>query len=573
MLTRRLPHSAMHSLALFSFALLALWQMSPVLEDPTRLAIGFEKNDVWNHIWGYGFVTQSLAVGEWPMHTDLLNWPDGGTLWFIDFMGALMSFPVSHGWGSVAGYNVAMGFNWWLCGAATYALAWRVTRSGAGAWAAAIAFQTMPHLLGQAYNGISETMAAGWLPLAILTMREMVHKPSRKNAVLAGVTLGLCALANWYYGVFAGLAFIGLILREAWKHRGRLPSQTVPLGVLFLGSTVVIVAPALTAFAASMSAVDAIVTRDETFVWATLVLHNMTDLVSFFRPGKFYSPDLKALFGEDLLAIVYLGHALVWPAFFGLFSDLRRRMKSWGWLTLGYFVLALGPFLYVGGDYLQVLGGWIPLPFLALFKWLPMFSRISHAYRFTVGITLGLCILLAWSIRAMQSRGMNPWVVALLLGSLRIGEAFYASPAVFPLPTSNASVPAVFAELKGGAVLDLPVGQPVLARSRYSLAQLVHGQPSPYGLNDPLPMGLRTNRFLRFLVEMEYSTVATMPAQMPWFDLIIGRTAAVDDGLKWIVLHESSYPRGGFARTSRFLDMVATPIHQGDGVRIYRLDP
>ena len=64
-----------------------------------------------------------------------------------------------------------------------------------------------------------------------------------------------------------------------------------------------------------------------------------------------------------------------------------------------------------------------------------------------------------------------------------------------------------------------------------------------------------------------------MPAQMPWFDLIIGRTAAVDDGLKWIVLHESSYPRGGFARTSRFLDMVATPIHQGDGVRIYRLDP
>jgi hypothetical protein len=164
-------------------------------------------------------------------------------------------------------------------------------------------------------------------------------------------------------------------------------------------------------------------------------------------------------------------------------------------------------------------------------------------------------------------------VVALVLGSLRIAESFYISPAVFPLPASDASVPAVTATLQDGAVLDLPVGQPVLARSRYSLAQLVHGQPSPYGLNDPLPMALRTNRFLRFLVEMEYSTVATLPAQMPWFDLVIGRTVAVEDGLKWIVVHESSYPKGGFARTSRFLDIVATPIHDGDGVRIYRLDP
>ena len=73
--------------------------------------------------------------------------------------------------------------------------------------------------------------------------------------------------------------------------------------------------------------------------------------------------------------------------------------------------------------------------------------------------------------------------------------------------------------------------------------------------------------------KFEFSTTATLPAQMPWFDLSMGREAAIEDGLRWIVLHEDSYPSGQFARTARFLDIVATPINQADGVRLYRLDP
>ena len=49
--------------------------------------------------------------------------------------------------------------------------------------------------------------------------------------------------------------------------------------------------------------------------------------------------------------------------------------------------------------------------------------------------------------------------------------------------------------------------------------------------------------------------------------------AALADGLRWVVMHQASYPSGQFARTARFLDIVATPVHQGDGVRIYKLEP
>ena len=87
MLTRARQAPVNHILAWMSFLFLALWQMGPVLAHPTTLAIGHPNNDVWNHIWGYGFVAESLLAGEFPLHTQLLNWPEGGSLWFIDSSG------------------------------------------------------------------------------------------------------------------------------------------------------------------------------------------------------------------------------------------------------------------------------------------------------------------------------------------------------------------------------------------------------------------------------------------------------------------------------------------------------
>ena len=60
-----------------------------------------------------------------------------------------------------------------------------------------------------------------------------------------------------------------------------------------------------------------------------------------------------------------------------------------------------------------------------------------------------------------------------------------------------------------------------------------------------------------------------------WWGVVEGgsRQAALADGLKWIVMHESDYPDRQFARTARFLDITATPVYEGEGLRIYRLDP
>ncbi|MES2643435.1 MAG: hypothetical protein V4850_28385 [Myxococcota bacterium] len=566
-----------HGAPLLVFVALALLLCAPVLSDPTGLALGHPSNDVWNHVWGFWWVATELSMGRLPVATELLAWPAGGSLWFIDTFNVLVTLPVSWLWGPVAAYNAAVFGNFVLCGVGAYVLANRVARSRAGAALAGVAFMSCPHLLGQAYNGITETLSAGWLPLAIATFLAAREAPSPVRALLAGATFGVTAFANWYYGLFAAIV-IGSVLvwdvLRALRARRRTGFAPSLLALSLAGVAAALVAGGpFTLFYLSMGAADAVVTRDRAFVFMTLVMHNMTDLVSLFRPGKHYSPDLKAQFDEDLLVVVYLGHALVWPALATLWGGWRRFAQPWALFAAGFVLLTLGPFLYVAGAYVQLDGGWIPLPFLALFEAFPLFSRISHAYRFVLGASLALAVMLAWAVRDLGQRGVPVVAAAAWLGALRLVEALWLSPAVFPIPAADTHVPAVYATLGEGAVLDLPVSLPVLARSRYGMYQMVHGQPVPYGLNDPSPLYLYVNRYTRLLIELERSTIAFLPAELPMLDLALGQQALVDGGLRWIVLHRAEYPPAQYAKVAQLLDLTATATWDDGDTRVYRIGP
>jgi hypothetical protein len=553
--------------------------MAPVLADPTRLAIGHEGNDVWNHVWGYWYVYDALSQGRLPLETELLRWPVGGSLWFIDTVGAVLTLPLQWAWGPVAAYNAALAFNLWLCGFGAFVLARQVTGSWWGGLLAGLCYMSAPHFLGQAYNGISETLAAGWLPLAIAGLRQLFRAPSLRTGLVAGLFMGLNTVANWYYGLFGAMVLAGLLGRELWRLIGARDPQGRVLALARAGLpgaalSVAIAGPPFALFAASMGAEQAVVGRDPDFVWMTLVMHNMTDAVALLRPGQFQSPDLKALFDEDLLVVVYVGMALLGPALGVLTSSRARQARPWALLALGFLLLTLGPFLFVGGDYVSLAGGWIPLPFLALFEWTPIFSRISHAYRFVVGLTLALSVIVAWMVPLLQARRVPPWLAVALLGGLRIGEAVWMSPVPMPLPVVDTTVPAVLAQLDDvdpGAVLDLPVSLPVLRRSRYGMGQLAHGLPGPYGLNDPTPLSLYLNHYTHLLIEIERGGATYLPARLPALDLAAGQAALVAQGLRWIVVHEDLMPDSRRAPLEALLDATAEAVYDGDGLRIYRL--
>ncbi len=565
-----------HALAVAVHGLLALACLGPVLADPCHRAVGHPGNDVWNHVWGFWFVFSSLSEGTLPLHTELLAWPQGGSLWFIDSFNAVLTAPIQALFGPVAALNAAVGLNLALCGLGAHALALRVSGSRAGALFAGLCYQSAPHLLGQATNGITETLAAGWLPLALLGLLWAKEEPSLRRAAVAGLLFGLNAVANWYYGLFAGIVLLGLIVRELLASLGRprpwalLRAWGLPLG---LGAAVtgLVVAGPFGLFLRSMSAPDAIVTRDPEFVKRTLIEHNMTDVLALLVPGRFYSPDLKAAFDEDLIVVVYLGYSLLLPAGLALFGALRRKAEPWAALVCAFVLLCLGPYLYLGGAYRSVEGSLVALPFLWLFEAIPLFGRISHAYRFAVGATLGLSVMAALAIAAMGARpGARLAVGALCLA--RLVESMALSPAVMPLPWSEVVERPVLAGMRSGAVLDLPITLPVLSRARFIVDQVTHGRPVPFGLNDPLPTWLATNRYTRFLVVLERSRVALLPPQLPWLDLVAGRAEAVDLGLRYIVVHKDFYAPAEARKISAFLDQTARPVHDDAAMRIYVLD-
>lgn len=558
------------------YALLATVFCASVLPDPLRLALGHPGNDVWNHVWGYWWVAHAFAQGSLPMHTALLNWPAGGTLWFIDFFNAVLTLPVQWVAGPVAAYNASIWMNLVLCGVGAWMLARAVTGSEPGALLAGVAYMSAPHLLAQVYNGISETIAAGWLPLALMAAREAFRQPSAGRGALAGGLLGLTAVANWYYGLFAGVLVLGLFVRGVLRgaqRRFHLRRPGAKLAAVVAGAltAAAVAAVPFGLFYASMHASDALVTRDPGFVWMTLLMHNMTDVVTLVHPGRYYSPDLHAAFGEDLIVVVYLGAALWIPALYVVRTPQAAAARPW-LLVFGFFVLlSLGPFLYVGGQYVSVLGGWLPLPFLALFQWFPMFSRISHAYRFTVGSTLALSVLVAFTVKAAARFRWSPARVAVGIGAARLVEVLFFSPAVFPVPASRVEVPAVYSRLGPGAVIDLPITMPVLARSRVLTYQIVHKQPVPIGLNDPVPLYLHRNSYTHYLVALERRTAMFLPPEIPDIDLAAGQADLVRRGCRWIVVHRDGYTADQYTRVARFLDLTAAAVDDDGSVRVYDL--
>ena len=545
----------------FFFAVVATW---PMAIDPLGGLMGHPGNDVWNHVWGYWWVGTQVEQGFLPLITDLLHFPGSSRLFFIDTFGALWTLPLQKLAGPVAAYNLAMFVGFWLAGFAAWLLCRHVCneRFGQGdlpAFVGAAAFAFSPHLLAQAYNGITETITAGTLALTALATLRLVERPSLRTGLVAALAGALCMLSNNYYGLFAVLGAAVLLFSAAVARWERVDWRGLPAPTLVAALVAaVLVAPALWLLAISLEGPDAIVNRDPDFVWRQLITHNVTDLVSVFRPGKVYSPDLKALHGEELLIVTYAGWVLVALAGWGLLS-LRRWRDRLPWLLwIGCFaLLMLGPYLYVAGDYATIDDRKIPLPFLLFFDSFPIFARISHPFRFVVPVQLGLAVLATLGARRLPARWLLP------VGGLLAAELLLGSPAPWPVSRSPTEIPAssaiLAADPHAGAVLDLPMGLPNLERAIYNYWQIGHGRPSVYSLNEPAPEILQRSHLARALRVAEAGRLDRLPPLLPDLDLVVSGRALAALGVRYVVMHQRFYIRERAETTLTLLRVALGP--------------
>lgn len=577
-----LKDNAASLLAALTSLVLAAIVTWPVVLHPTSRVVGHPGNDSWNHIWGYWWVGAELSAGRWPIHTDLLSYPRGGTLYFIDTVQAVASWPLQWLGGPALAFNTVIVLQLALAGFAAWLLARRLTGDALASGAALVVYGAAPHLLGQAYNGISETVCAGWFPLTLLCVLRLMERASVGRAITLALCASACVLTSWYFGLFAAL---GSLLIIGWQVTQR--SWSIQWGRTFAAlvgaaaGTLALILPVFGSFSSSLDAEDALVTRDPAFVEASLINHNITDILAFFRPSRIASPDLHTLYGEELIIVIYLGWVGLLVAGYALWATRRRREFA-SWMLLGgvFFLFSLGPYLNVGGEYAELFGRRVPLPFLPLYKALPVFDRISHPFRFVMGVQLALAMLAAHGLRHLLRRRPLPAQLAIAAGLsiLALAEIATVTPARLPVPTADSTVPAFYTELAAdpvaGAVLDLPMTVPNLERAVYVWYQSVHNRPVPWGLNEPMPRLLLENRLTVTLIRLEATRSQILAPRLPELDMVISARNLARQGYRYIVVHESLYPAFKVAQVETLLTGAIGEPERADGRLVYTLsDP
>ena len=531
--------AARDALVHLGIAALATW---PMVLDPTRRLLGHPDVDSWNHAWGPWWFAETLSRGELPWHTTLLASPRGGTLWYIDPIGAVLGAPLVPILGAIGAYNLTV----LLQSAVTSVGGRRLARAlGAGpeaSWIGAVGAACSAYALCEIHNGVSEAAGIGWALLALAAGARALRGGRWRDYAATGAWLGLTAIGTWYYGLGVGVTLVGwtigiaLLQAAAWlrAHKGArtlapdaenapAPTSTdavptveaVPVTegtpaagaperylrsrarVWFgMGLAAMIAAgvstPALLAARTSLTASDSIVHRGELRPEDRdlLLSHNALDPRAYLLP-RFHSVDLAAR-GEAFRHASYMGVVALGLAF------AAGRQRLWLLGVLPAAALSLGPWLWWGGDWVAAGPGMrYALPFAWVQGFLPG-AAATHAQR--VGMPV---VLVGIAVAAVGADGLaRRWAsraprlpVLALFGALLVADHLGEAP--WPLARSPVVDLGLHAELGArpavppdprepergtpDAILDLPteVGA-TMATSRYLVYQTASGLPIPY---------------------------------------------------------------------------------------------
>jgi len=465
------------TLRLLFWILVSMVVTWPASTSMGSLLIGHPDVDVWNHAWGYWFVPHALANFDLPFSTSLIGLPDGGDLYFIDFIGAFVGAPIAWLFGPAVAYNGIMMLRIALAGFAGQSLAETVLGRGAHCAVAGFALVSLPFLLCEMSNGISEVVAIHWIPWTLAAAHRVWHAPSRKGWIRVGVLFGLTASANFYYGLVTAmlLSVWALVLSLPSLRRGLRPSlDSLRDPARGLGVAMAVSLPFWLIFQWTLHSSNALIVRPKEFAVGWILSHNAVDPRTYFVPGSFQSVDL-ASYGEAFVHTGYLRWTVIALAIVGVWRD--ARMRPWFWAAITSLIFGLGPILY-WGEWVKLGGHAVSLPFYWTQLVLPDVA-ITHPLRLSIGGQILLGLFAAAGAAALQWR-----LWALVAGLLIMVESLAMSPAPWPVPTSDARVPAVYADIEPGPVLDLPgsVGA-TMATSRYFWYQTSHEQPIPYSPN------------------------------------------------------------------------------------------
>jgi hypothetical protein len=179
-------------------------------------------------------------------------------------------------------------------------------------------------------------------------------------------------------------------------------------------------------------------------------------------------------FAENAAALTLAAPAVI---LLGFWHRRRALPARWAFFAIFFALLALGPFVWVGG-----VNTWIPTPW-AVLRFVPGIGLVHSPGRFAVVVMMALCVLFALAVTELLRRHpRHRWLVTAAIGAALLFEL-----APLPRPLYSAEIPGVFKTIaddpRDVRVLELPTGirDGTSSTGQYSAAaqfhQTLHGKP------------------------------------------------------------------------------------------------
>jgi hypothetical protein len=406
--------------------------------------------DTYLHLWILAWVHRALTTSPAHLFDAPIMHPAPRALAGSEHM--LGSWPLHAPVYALSG-NPVLAYQWVLFsafvlnGVACWALARRFTGSAAAGLVGAAVYAFAP--LRFDLIGTVQHLNVAYLPLVVLLADR--HRTSGGRGALAGVALlvALQALSSYYLAYATGVALVVLCAAVALGggREGRRRAAALALaGAAGLVPLVLVSAPYL-------ALRDAAIVPEYPEVWLR---------AASASPDWFVRRGLPLFAGWVALALAGVG---------ALGEGGRRRRNAFTLaLALAGFVLVLGPAV-------TVLGRDVPLPYRALYGWVPGFSSLRYPYRFGVLTTLALALLAAggWA-RLVRGRALAWPLTAAMLAAVLL-EYRQAPLRLVPVEVGGAVPPAyawLAAHGAGRPVLEWPVAPPGDLRAGYQQARAMY---------------------------------------------------------------------------------------------------
>jgi hypothetical protein len=499
------PTASTLTLVLAAYCLLTAIMTYPALPNALEEVAG--GGDVYPFMWLLWWAKRSVVdLHTSPANVTAFYHPYGAQVPSLVADAHLMwtGLPLVTLLGPLVAYNVQLLSSYVLTGFTTYLLCYSLTKKHWPSFVGGVVFAFSAWRSGRAAHGGLGLVITYWLPLYVLFLIRVFKKPNARNALFCGLFLALSVLSGFLHVAhFVVPVTVVFLVYHHFVDRRLLykPRFLKGLGAAAALAVVIVLpfyAPLLQAWAGGgLGYFHRFGFLSHSAPLLGFVVPPSTQLlVEWIEPLRSFAQDLLPHYYD----VVYVGLVALALAVCGGWT---KRTRMWVILATLGAVLALGPLLRVGKDWVEysfgAKTGFVLLPG-ALLTRLPFYEWVRDPARFGELTAFSIAVLASYGVSVLSGAVSRRVAHCALMGGIVVCILLDYSSFV-PFTTQRITVSGFYDSLAADSdaygILDVGAG---LADFRGMYFQTVHQHPIAIGFYSRVPSEVQQYR--RFLEQL-----------------------------------------------------------------------